>query len=308
MNASAPDAAPVAPRCSGTDPAAAATALDTLTRDRLLDVLEAVPQSYWPPRPDTAGQGGTESPASSRPFSPGTPRESHRRSSRQPACTTGKTKCGTRTAGSSVARAAEQRARSTASIAATSGLSGPIADHRSGPRACRRGTRKRRKASLVRSGPERTSAPGPQHPAQGTRGMPSTKPRRQRAKRRQVKPAPVRSFDNRPKAEEIADTLFAPIIYADHSGPQANAAGRSRPLQVSSPARAPGDGSARTARSFEPLPYRLPVLRHREHAHALQARDGFTRAARSSEVSLVPPPPYQPHDFSITGIAPNRKA
>ena len=51
MNASAPDAAPVAPRCSGTDPAAAATALDTLTRDRLLDVLEAVPQSYWPPRP-----------------------------------------------------------------------------------------------------------------------------------------------------------------------------------------------------------------------------------------------------------------
>ena len=51
--------------------------------------------------------------------------------------------------------------------------------------------------------------------------MPSNKPRRRRrAKRRQVKPAPVRSFDNRPKAEQIADTLSAPIIYADHSGPR----------------------------------------------------------------------------------------
>ncbi len=50
--------------------------------------------------------------------------------------------------------------------------------------------------------------------------MPPTKPRRLRAKRRQAKPAPVRSFDNRPKAEEIASSLTAPIIYADHSGPK----------------------------------------------------------------------------------------
>ncbi len=50
--------------------------------------------------------------------------------------------------------------------------------------------------------------------------MPSTKPRRRRAKRRQVKPAPVRSFDNRPKAEEIASSLSAPLIYGDHSGPK----------------------------------------------------------------------------------------
>ena len=50
--------------------------------------------------------------------------------------------------------------------------------------------------------------------------MPPTKPRRRRAKRRQVKPAPVRSFDNRPQAEEIARSLSAPIIYADHSGPK----------------------------------------------------------------------------------------
>ena len=50
--------------------------------------------------------------------------------------------------------------------------------------------------------------------------MPPTKPARRRTKRRQVKPAPVRSFDNRPKAEEIARSLSAPIIYADHSGPK----------------------------------------------------------------------------------------
>ena len=51
MNASASAAASTATRCSSTDPKAAATALDTLTRHQLLDVLEAVPQSYWPPRP-----------------------------------------------------------------------------------------------------------------------------------------------------------------------------------------------------------------------------------------------------------------
>ncbi len=51
MNAGTPAAASTAARCSSTDPKAAATALDTLTRHQLLDVLEAVPQSYWPPRP-----------------------------------------------------------------------------------------------------------------------------------------------------------------------------------------------------------------------------------------------------------------
>ena len=50
--------------------------------------------------------------------------------------------------------------------------------------------------------------------------MPSTKPRRRRTKRRQAKPAPVRSFDNRPEAEETARSLPAPIIYADQSGPK----------------------------------------------------------------------------------------
>ena len=51
MNAGTPGAPSTAARCDSKDPSAAATALDTLTRDRLLDVLEAVPQSYWPPRP-----------------------------------------------------------------------------------------------------------------------------------------------------------------------------------------------------------------------------------------------------------------
>lgn len=50
--------------------------------------------------------------------------------------------------------------------------------------------------------------------------MPSTKPRRRRAKRRQVKPAPVRAFENCPEAETVARTLPAPLIYADHSGPK----------------------------------------------------------------------------------------
>ena len=50
--------------------------------------------------------------------------------------------------------------------------------------------------------------------------MPSTKPTRQRTGRRQAKPAPVRSFDNRPEAEDVARSLPAPIIYADHSGPK----------------------------------------------------------------------------------------
>ena len=49
MNAGAPAAASTAARCSSTDSNAAA--LDTLTRHQLLDVLETVPQSYWPPRP-----------------------------------------------------------------------------------------------------------------------------------------------------------------------------------------------------------------------------------------------------------------
>ena len=48
MNAGTPGAAPTTATCSSTD-STAATALDTLTRDRLLDVLETVPQSYWPP-------------------------------------------------------------------------------------------------------------------------------------------------------------------------------------------------------------------------------------------------------------------
>ena len=48
--------------------------------------------------------------------------------------------------------------------------------------------------------------------------MPS-KATRRRTKRRKTKPAPVRSFDNRPEAEHVATTLSAPIIYADHSGP-----------------------------------------------------------------------------------------
>ena len=50
--------------------------------------------------------------------------------------------------------------------------------------------------------------------------MPPTKPRRRRTKPRQVKPAPVRSFDNRTGAEETASSLSAAIIYADHSGPK----------------------------------------------------------------------------------------
>ena len=51
MNAGTPTASSTAARCDSTDPNAAATTLDTLTRDQLQDVLEAVPQSYWPPRP-----------------------------------------------------------------------------------------------------------------------------------------------------------------------------------------------------------------------------------------------------------------
>ncbi len=51
MNPGIPGAPSTALRCNGTDPTTAATALDTLTREQLLDVLEAVPQSYWPPRP-----------------------------------------------------------------------------------------------------------------------------------------------------------------------------------------------------------------------------------------------------------------
>ena len=42
---------PAATHCSSADLNNAGTALDTLTKDQLLDVLEAVPQSYWPPRP-----------------------------------------------------------------------------------------------------------------------------------------------------------------------------------------------------------------------------------------------------------------
>ncbi|MDE0410487.1 MAG: hypothetical protein OXN81_21790 [Alphaproteobacteria bacterium] len=49
--------------------------------------------------------------------------------------------------------------------------------------------------------------------------MPSTKPTRRRTRRRPTKPAPARSFDERPKAEAAARSLSAPIIYADHSGP-----------------------------------------------------------------------------------------
>ena len=51
MNACTPGIAPNSTRCSGTHPSAAATALDALARRQLLDVLETVPQSYWPPRP-----------------------------------------------------------------------------------------------------------------------------------------------------------------------------------------------------------------------------------------------------------------
>ncbi len=51
MSSCTPRAPFTASRCSGTDSTTAATALDTLTREQLLDVLEAVPQSYWPPRP-----------------------------------------------------------------------------------------------------------------------------------------------------------------------------------------------------------------------------------------------------------------
>ena len=50
--------------------------------------------------------------------------------------------------------------------------------------------------------------------------IPSTKPTRRHTKPRQAKPAPVRSFDNRPEAETVASTLSAPIIYADQSGPK----------------------------------------------------------------------------------------
>ena len=51
MNAGTPAAASTAARCDSTGSNAAATALDALTRRQLLDVLETVPQSYWPPRP-----------------------------------------------------------------------------------------------------------------------------------------------------------------------------------------------------------------------------------------------------------------
>lgn len=51
MNSRTPAVASTAATCDSTDSNAAATILDTLTRDKLLDVLEAVPQSYWPPRP-----------------------------------------------------------------------------------------------------------------------------------------------------------------------------------------------------------------------------------------------------------------
>ncbi len=50
--------------------------------------------------------------------------------------------------------------------------------------------------------------------------MRSTKPTHRRPRRRQTKPAPVHSFDERPKAEEAARNLSAPIIYMDHSGPK----------------------------------------------------------------------------------------
>ena len=50
--------------------------------------------------------------------------------------------------------------------------------------------------------------------------MPSTNPTHRRARRRKTKPAPVHSFDERPKAEEAARNLSAPIIYMDHSGPK----------------------------------------------------------------------------------------
>ena len=50
--------------------------------------------------------------------------------------------------------------------------------------------------------------------------MSPSKPTRRRTRRRQTKPAPIHSFDERPKAEEAASSLTAPIIYMDHSGPK----------------------------------------------------------------------------------------
>ena len=41
-----------------------------------------------------------------------------------------------------------------------------------------------------------------------------------RRKRKPAKPAPVKAFDERTKAEGEAAKLPAPIIYADHSGPK----------------------------------------------------------------------------------------
>ena len=47
----------------------------------------------------------------------------------------------------------------------------------------------------------------------------AVKPKRRRARRRQVKPAPVRSFEHRPDAETVGRNLPVAVIYADRSGP-----------------------------------------------------------------------------------------